>query len=224
MRQHSITHGSDSPQLAAFYKNAERSEVQANTPQLAAGKFIIHRNPLNGRQPEYFSEDPYLAGVMAGFYAKGMEGAGVASCYKHLIANNCESSRKRNQSLIKERTLREIYFRTFEYAMEIQMPASFMTAYNAVNGCPTAADEELIQGLLRKENGFDGFVMTDWTTYDTVNVAAMAQVGNCFITPGSTDDTYTGQIIKGLEDGTVELARLQENVASLVRVMARFAD
>ncbi len=193
-------------------------------PLILAPAFNIHRNPLNGRQPEYFSEDPYLAGVMAGFYAKGMEGAGVASCYKHLIANNCESSRKRNQSLIKERTLREIYFRTFEYAMEIQMPASFMTAYNAVNGCPTAADEELIQGLLRKENGFDGFVMTDWTTYDTVNVAAMAQVGNCFITPGSTDDTYTGQIIKGLEDGTVELARLQENVASLVRVMARFAD
>lgn len=193
-------------------------------PLILAPAFNIHRNPLNGRQPEYFSEDPYLSGVMAGFYAKGMEGAGVASCYKHFIANNCESSRKRNQSLIKERALREIYFRTFEYAMEIQMPASFMTAYNAVNGCPAAADEELIQGLLRKENGFDGFVMTDWTTYDTVDVAAMVQAGNCFITPGSTDDTYTSRILNGLKEGTVELARLQENVVSLVRVMAKFAD
>ena len=88
----------------------------------------------------------------------------------------------------------EIYFRTFEYAMDVHMPASFMTAYNAVNGCPTAADEELLQGLLREENGFAGFVMTDWTTYDSVDVAAMVQAGNCWITPGSNDDTYTGQI------------------------------
>ena len=116
-----------------------------------------------------------MSGVMAGFYAKGLEGAGVGGCYKHFIGNNCESSRKRNQSLISERAIREIYFRTFEYAMDVHMPASFMTAYNAVNGCPTAADEELLQGLLREENGFAGFVMTDWTTYDSVEVAARVQ-------------------------------------------------
>ena len=86
-------------------------------PLVLAPAFNIHRNPLNGRQPEYFSEDPYLSGVMAGFYAKGLEGAGVGGCYKHFIGNNCESSRKRNQSLISERAIREIYFRTFEYAM-----------------------------------------------------------------------------------------------------------
>lgn len=90
-----------------------------------------------------------LSGVMAGFYAE-LEGAGGGGCYKHFIGNNCESSRKRNQSLISERAIREIYFRTFEYAMDVHMPASFMTAYNAVNGCPTAADEELLQGLLRE--------------------------------------------------------------------------
>ena len=151
-----------------------------------------------------------MSGVMAGFYAKGLEGAGVGGCYKHFIGNNCESSRKRNQSLISERAIREIYFRTFEYAMDVHMPASFMTAYNAVNGCPTAADEELLQGLLREENGFAGFVMTDWTTYDSVDVAAMVQAGNCWITPGSNDDTYTGQIKKGLENGTIDTARLQE--------------
>lgn len=191
-------------------------------PLILAPAFNIHRNPLNGRQPEYFSEDPYLSGVMAGFYARGLEGAGVGSCYKHLIGNNCESARKRNQSVISERAIREIYFRTFEYAMEIHMPASIMTAYNAVNGCPTAADEELIQGLLREENGFDGFVMTDWTTYDSVDVASMIQAGNCWITPGSNDDMYTNRILKGLEDGSVELARLQENVSALVRTMTRF--
>ena len=178
---------------------------------------------MNGRQPEYFSEDPYLAGIMAGYYAQGMEESGVGSCYKHCIGNNCESSRKRNQSILSERAIREIYFRAFEYAMKIHMPASIMTAYNAVNGCPTAADEELIQGLFREENGFDGFVMTDWTTYDSVDVAAMVQAGNCWITPGSNDDTYTCQIREGLESGAIEETRLRANVTALIRTMARFS-
>lgn len=195
-----------------------------NMPMILAPALNIHRNPLNGRQPEYFSEDPYQAGIMAGFYAKGLENAGVASCMKHLLANNCESSRKRNQSIMTERALREIYFRAFEFAMEIHMPASFMTAYNACNGCPTAADPELIQGLLREENGFDGFVMTDWTTYDTVDVASMVAAGNCWITPGSTDDTYTSMIVDGVENGVISLPRLQENVAWIIRTLARFTD
>ena len=146
----------------------------------------------------------------------------MGACMKHLVANNCESSRKRNQSIVSERALREIYFRAFELAMEIHMPAAVMTAYNAVNGCPTAADPELILGMLREENGFDGFVMTDWTTYDTVDVAAMIEAGNCWITPGSTDDTYTSQIIDGVKKGKIKLERLQENVAYKSRTIARF--
>ena len=192
-------------------------------PMILAPALNIHRNPLNGRQPEYFSEDPYQAGMMAGYYAKGLESAGVASCMKHMLANNCESSRKRNQSIISERALREIYFKAFELAMEVQMPATVMTGYNACNGCPTAADEDLIQGLLREENGFDGFVMTDWTSYDTVDVAAMIDAGNCWITPGSLDDTYTSQIVNGVKEGRIRLKRLQENVAFIIKTMARFA-
>lgn len=191
-------------------------------PMILAPALNIHRNPLNGRQPEYFSEDPYQAGMIAGYYAKGLEGAGVASCIKHLLANNCESTRKRNQSIVSERALREIYFRAFELAMEVHMPASVMTAYNACNGCPTAADQELIQGLLREENGFGGFVMTDWTTYDTVDVQKMIEAGNCWITPGSMDDTYTGRVVRGVEEGNIRLERLQENVAYIVKTMARF--
>ena len=192
-------------------------------PMILAPALNIHRNPLNGRQPEYFSEDPYQAGMMAGYYAKGLESAGVASCMKHMLANNCESSRKRNQSIMSERALREIYFKAFEVAMEVHMPASVMTGYNACNGCPTAADEDLIQGLLREENGFDGFVMTDWTTYDTVDVAAMIEAGNCWITPGSLDDTYTSQIVNGVKEGRIRLERLQENVAFIIKTMARFS-
>ncbi len=196
---------------------------ELNMPMILAPALNIHRNPLNGRQPEYFSEDPYQAGIMAGYYAKGLEGAGVGACIKHLVANNCETSRKRNQSIVTERALREIYFKAFELAMEVHMPSSVMTAYNAVNDCPTAADSELILGMLREENGFDGFVMTDWTSYDTADVAAMIEAGNCWITPGSTDDTYTSQIVNGVKEGKIQLARLQENVAWIVRTIARFA-
>ena len=191
-------------------------------PLILAPAMNIHRNPLNGRQPEYFSEDPYEAGMMAGHFAKGLEQVGVASCIKHLIGNNCETSRKRNQSIISERAIREIYFKAFEYAMEIQMPASVMTAYNAVNGVPTAADPELLLGLLREECGFDGFVMTDWTSYDTVDVAAMVEAGNCWITPGSLDDTFTKQIVEGVNAGKIQLERLQSNVTSMIKTMARF--
>ena len=192
-------------------------------PMILAPALNIHRNPLNGRQPEYFSEDPYLAGIMAGVYTRGLEGAGVAGSIKHMIMNNCESARKRNRSVCSERAIREIYFKAFEYLMEVHMPASVMTSYNAVNGSPTAADADLILGLLREENGFDGYVMTDWTTYDSTDVAAMVQAGNCWITPGSTDEEFTAPIVEGVRNGAIDLARLQDNVTRLVRVLARFA-
>lgn len=192
-------------------------------PLILAPGMNLHRNPLNGRQPEYFSEDPYLAGIMAGWYCRGMESAGVGSCLKHMIANNCETSRKRNQSIIGERALRELYLKPFQVAMGIHMPASVMTAYNACNGCPTAADEELIQGFLREENGFDGFVMTDWTCYDTVPVADMVEAGNCWITPGSQDDSFTRPIVQGVANGSIRLERLQENVAYIIKNLTKFA-
>ena len=179
----------------------------------------IHRNPLNGRHPEYFSEDPFLAGTMAGNYCKGLESTGVGGCYKHLLANNAESSRKRNQSILSERALREIYFKAFEYALEIHEPVSVMTAYNAVNGKFASCDEELIQGLLYEENGFEGFVMTDWTSYDSANVQEMVAAGNAWITPGSTDNTYTDMIVEGVNEKKISLGRLQDNVRRIIKAL-----
>ena len=184
----------------------------------------LHRNPLCGRQPEYFSEDPYLAGAMAGYYCRGLESAGVGGCYKHLIANNCESARKRNQSLISERAIRELYFRAFAYALEVHEPVSVMTAYNAVNGLHTSCDPELIQGLLMEECGFRGFVMTDWTSYDTADVAEMAAAGISWITPGSEDDTYTSLLEQAVTDGTLPLEQLQENVLRIIRALLTLAE
>ncbi len=161
----------------------------------------IHRNPLNGRHPEYFSEDPYLAGQMAGYYCRGLEGTRTGGCYKHLIANNAETSRKRNQSVITERAIREIYFRAFEYALQVHQPVSVMTAYNAVNGIFTSEDSDLIQGLLREECGWQGFVMTDWDSYSTADVVKMQKAGNTWITPGSMDDTYNRRIVEAVKKG-----------------------
>ena len=181
----------------------------------------LHRNPLNGRQPEYFSEDPCLAGIMAGSYCRGLESTGVGGCYKHLIANNAESGRKRNQSILSERAIRELYFRAFEYALEEHQPVSVMTAYNAVNGVFASCDPELIQGLLWEECSFCGFVMTDWSSYDSADVAEMAVAGVSWITPGSTDDTYTRQIEDAVADGRLSPAQLQENVFRLLQVLAK---
>lgn len=180
----------------------------------------LHRNPLAGRQPEYFSEDPYLAGTLAGCYCKGLESTGVGGCYKHLICNNAETSRKRNQSILSERAIRELYFRAFDYAMEVHMPISVMTAYNAVNGLSTAADSDLLRGLLREECGFDGFVMTDWNSYDTCDPLDMLLGGNNWITPGSEDDRFTAPLEKAVVDGRLPLGTLQESVCHLLRAVA----
>lgn len=179
----------------------------------------IHRNPLGGRHPEYFSEDPYLAGIMAGYHSKGLEDNGVSSCIKHVVANNCEASRKRNHSFITERALREIYLRVFEVAMSVHNPDSIMTGYNAVNGCFAAEDEEMIYGIFRKEFGFDGFVMTDWESYESIDIASAVQAGNCWITPGSRDNTYVEPVLEGVRNGKIKIERLRENVDNILKVV-----
>lgn len=181
----------------------------------------IHRDPLNGRHPEYFSEDPFLAGIMAGYQGKGLEDHGISSSIKHTVANNCESSRKRNHSIMTERALREIYLKVFEFSIDVYKPDSIMTAYNAVNGVFTAEDEEMIQGIFRQEFGFSGFVMTDWNSYDTADVASSIQAGNCWMTPGSVDDTFVTPIIEGVENGKIDIERLRSNVRYILRVVQK---
>ncbi len=198
-----------------------KEAIENDIQMILAPALNLHRNPLNGRHPEYFSEDPYLAGTMAGFQCKGLEENGVSASVKHTIANNCEAARKRNQSIITERAIREIYIRAFEFALDIQIPDSIMTAYNAVNGCFTSCDGEMIQGIFREELGFEGFVMTDWGCYDTADVVEAIQAGNCWLTPGSEDDTFVTPIVEGVKDGRIDMARLQENVMYLLKVMIK---
>lgn len=181
----------------------------------------LHRNLLNGRNAEYFSEDPLLAGYMAGHQTKGMQDAGVSGCIKHVAANNCEALRKRSNSLIRERTLRELYIRPYEYAMEIESVDTIMTGYNAVNGTFCDEDYELLEEIFREELGFDGFAMSDWNSYDTSDIRAMIRAGVSLLTPGSDDNKYTAPLKKGLEAGEITRGELQRNAMRVVCVLLR---
>lgn len=183
--------------------------------------FNLQRNPLCGRNPEYFSEDPYLAGILAAAFAKGLESTGVHGCYKHFVANNAEASRKRNNSVMEESTLRNLYLRPFEIALRTYEPASVMTAYNLLNGCFTSNDPELVLGVLRGEWGFKGFVMTDWGSYLTADTVQMVNAGISWITPCSSDDAYTAPLEKAAEEGRLDIRRLRENVSWMLKTIMK---
>lgn len=179
----------------------------------------IHRNPLNGRNPEYFSEDPCLAGIMAGSQVKGMHEAGISDSVKHVICNNCETSRKRNHSLVGERALRGIYLRAFEMLIDTEKPDTIMTSYNGCNGCMTAENTVLLEGIFREELGFDGFVMTDWNSYDTADMARAVNAGVSWLTPGEKDGTRVSFLMEAVRRGEISMEILQENIYRMMRII-----
>ncbi len=122
----------------------------------------IHRNPLCGRNFEYFSEDPYVSGKMAAAAVRGIQSKGRAACPKHFACNNQEVNRQRNDSRVSGRALREIYFRGFEICVKESHPKNIMTSYNLVNGVWSHYNYDLAQTVLREEWGYDGVVITDW--------------------------------------------------------------
>ena len=122
----------------------------------------LHRHPLNGRNFEYFSEDPLLTGKIAAAQLRGMNRYQVTGVMKHFAANNQEYHRRKYNSVVSERALREIYLKGFEIAMKEGGAYAVMTTYGAVNGLWTAGNYDLLTTILRKEWGFDGIVMTDW--------------------------------------------------------------
>ncbi len=175
----------------------------------------LHRGPLCGRHPEYFSEDPYLTGELAGWHGKGLMEGGVGCCYKHLFCNNSELGRLGSHSVVSERALRELYFRAFEIAFRVRTPAAVMTSYNALNGLYPGENAAILQGLLRREWGFEGAIMSDWSSTRTVSAVEMVKAGNCWITPGGP--RWLWRIYRAARRGEIPRAVLENNVKYLLK-------
>ena len=140
---------------------AKEMEKRGSDILLAPG-LNIHRNPLCGRNFEYFSEDPYISGKMAGAYVKGIQSGGLSACPKHFACNNQEFRRTKNDSRVSERALREIYLKGFEICIKEAKPKNIMTSYNKINGVWGHYNYDLCTTILRNEWGYEGNVMTDW--------------------------------------------------------------
>jgi len=181
---------------------AEEMNIFGVSLWLAPG-MNIHRNPLCGRNFEYYSEDPRLSGVMAAAMTKGVQSIrGCGTTIKHYACNNSEDNRYFSNSIVSERALREIYLKGFEIAVKESRPKALMTSYNKVNGIHSANNYDLITKVLRDEWGFGGLVMTDWTTTwhgDNCTARGCVRAGNDLIMPGHSDDQK--EIRESLESG-----------------------
>lgn len=179
----------------------------------------LHRNLLCGRHPEYFSEDPILAGTLMAYQARGQEENGVRATYKHFLANGSELERKSSHSIMNERTLRELYLRVFDKAFSLYKPSCVMTSYNAVNGIYPSESAPLLTDLLRKEWRFDGFVMTDWGACDTADAVRSVNAGTNLLTPG--DKKLFKKIYSAAKRGEISKGTLQNSVKHIIKVLLK---
>ena len=179
----------------------------------------IYRSPLCGRNFEYFGEDPFLAGEIATAYIKGVQSMGVMACIKHFAGNNQEWARHSVSSDIDERTLNEIYFPAFEKAVKEGNVATIMTSYNLLNGVHASESKYLNQEVLRGQWGFDGFVMSDWTScYSPVNVARW---GVDLEMPYAK--CQTPELIKKLvEQGVIDERALDQKCQNIIQTIFAF--
>ncbi len=168
----------------------------------------MKRNPRCGRNFEYFSEDPYLAGKMAASYIRGIQEAGTSACVKHFAGNNQEERRMVSDTVVDERTLREIYLTAFEIAVKEGKTQSIMTSYNRVNGTHADENTHLLRDILRGEWGFDGVIVSDWAgTNNKVNSTVAGsdlEMPSCKY--GSAD------IVKAVNAGELDIKYVDECV------------
>jgi len=176
----------------------------------------IKRSPLCGRNFEYFSEDPYLAGKMAASYVKGIQSLGISACPKHFAANSQELRRMASDSVIDERTFREIYTTGFEIVVKEANPKSIMSSYNQINGVYANENKQLLQDILVDEWGFEGFVVSDWGASN--DHALGVKCGSHLEMPG-TGKVGQKEIIKAVKDKVLTEEELNKRLDELLDVI-----
>lgn len=212
----------------------EGAELRKNQIDVLLGPGMnIHRHPLNGRNFEYFSEDPLLTGKIAAAQIRGMGNYQVTGSLKHFAANNQEYHRRTCDSVISERALREIYLNGFEIAVKEGGAYVVMTTYGAINGIWTAGNYDLLTTILRNEWQFDGFVMTDWwadindegKAASIQNTAAMVRGQNdvYMVTQDSKQNANKDNLAESLQNGTLRRADLQQCAANVLKALMRSA-